>query len=199
MGIQKLSPDEFANFSPQHKELSSFWKSYFSSLSAKLNKLFFKHMREQVSVRFVHRDIVKVQDYIDHMAEDSIVHAFKMYPQHELGFLHLSQDLSNYMLNTMLGGTGVQSSVNHSNTPTDLLLLGNFLTEMMDVLLAQFKVEGRIMEFEVVEEETALIHVNSQHVDKLISIQQFSITTPNQTFVFDIAFSNKVLDSFSLI
>jgi flagellar motor switch protein FliM len=199
MGIRKLSAHELANLAPQHKELSAFWKSYFSSLSANLTKLFFQHIREHVNVQFVHRDVVKVNDYFDHMDGDSIVHTFKIYPQGELGFLHLNEDLSNYILNSMLGGGAVETKVHHVNTSTDLVLLGNFLTGMMEVLLTQFKVENRVVEFEVIEEDAALIQVNSLHIDKLMSIQQFSIMTPTNTFVFDIAFSSRVLDSFLLV
>lgn len=200
MEIRKLSPNQLANLTPSKKELSAFWKSYFSSLSSSLTKLFFHHLREQVNIRFVHRDVVTVADYFEHLNDHSVLHAFKIYPHNEFGFLHLSSELCDEMVGQMLGGASNTDSTNPRElTKTDLHLLNQFLTHMMDVLLRQFSHDDRTVDFEVIDDENTLMKISSIHAQKLISIQQFSITTPQKTFVFDVAFSSKILDSFSLI
>jgi flagellar motor switch protein FliM len=199
MGIRKISARSLANLDNSKKELSIFWNTYFSSLSASLTKLFFKHTQEQVSVRFVHRDIVKVKDYFDHLNEVSVVHSFRIQPHNEIGFLHLNDDLSNWMINTVLGGSDSQLDLSHQITETDLALLDSFLTEMMDTLLKQFQDENRQVDFDVIDEDLHLLKISQLHAEQLISIQQFSLSTPSHTFVFDIAFSSRVLDSFSLV
>ncbi len=199
MGILKLTPGEFQDISYTPKELSDFWKMYFSTLSVNLSKLFYKYTKEPVSVRYLHRDIVKGKDYLDAICDNSVIRPFKINPNTGLGFLFITDDLAAYFINSILGGREEDLVTGHLLTNTDFKLLENIMDDILVLLYNQLKEDNRNINFEVIDPGKVLFLSNSKEAHQLISVQQFLVVTGRNSFVFDIAFTNRLLESFVLI
>lgn len=200
MGVLKLTPEEFQHIKYIPKELSNFWKCYFAGLSISLNKLFFKYTCDNISVRYLHRDIVKGKDYFEAISGNSVIQPFNISPTGGFGFLFVTDDLANYFLNSILGGVQEESEeVSHLITSTDLKLLDNILDDILVVLLMQMKEKNKGIEFQKIGNEDSSVLTQINAADQIISVQQFLVVTNSNSFVFDIAFTNRVLEEFVLI
>lgn len=209
MGILKLTPEELKDISYSRKELSLFWQSYFSGLSVDFAKLFFKYSRETISVRYLHRDVVNGKEYLEAICDNSVIRPFELTPNHGMGFLFLTDELSNYFINSILGGRIVPSEIQgHFSQPfyprskmteIDNKLLENILDDMLKLLLNRLKESHREIEFRAIDPREVLFLKRSESPGPVISVQQFLVVNSTQSFVFDIAFSSRALENFVLL
>ena len=202
MAIYKLNAQGLQEVQYAPKELSEFWKLYFANISIRLNKLFFKYTRENITFRFVQRDIVTLKDYFKDIDQDAIIQPFSIKPYNDLGFMFMPQKLTNYLIENMLGGLASSEEatpIYRSTTDVDRKLVENIMDEVLTVMLMQFKEDHREVSFVKEDPGQVLFYSSSLDHNKLISIQQFMVMTPSNTFVFDIAFANRVLEHFVLL
>ncbi len=192
MGALKLQTEQL-NYIP--KELSDFWRQYFSSLSVDLSKLFYKYTHLNTMVKYMHRDIVKSDEYVQAVYEYSVMRSFKINPSGR-GYLLFSEQMCSYLLNMMLGGKA-------DNTPlsqrllshVDKNLLDNILNDILTVISKHFESSGFSIEPEANHSNVFLLPYGKE----MISVQQFMIVTGSHSFVFDIAFSYNTLESMVLL
>ncbi len=198
MGILKLTPHEIQSLSYTPKDLSDFWKRYFSNLSVNLTKLFFKYSHENFSVRYLHRDIVKTHDYLNSIDHQCVLKPFKINNGEGLGFVLLSTDLSNYLINSLLGAVSDEYGQGHILTTVDQRILNNVLVDMTKVIEMQMINDHKHIVFNEMNttDFEFLKFANKAH--DLISVQQFILVSGQHSYVFDIAFSNKLLENYVL-
>ena len=184
---------ETLNYIP--KELTDFWRQYFSTLSIDLTKLFYKYTHENTMVRYMHRDIVKSDEYIQAVYDYSVIRSFKINPAGR-GYLLFSEQMCSYLLNMMLGGQEDTTPLNQRLlSKVDKLLLDNILNDIMAVISKHFINSGFSIEPEAYDSNVYLLPYGKER----ISVQQFMIVTGSQSFVFDIAFNHKTLESMVLL
>jgi hypothetical protein len=199
MGILKLTPGEFQDITYTPKELTLFWQNYFATLSINFSKLFCKYTREPISVRYLHRDTVKGKQYFDAVFEKSVIKVFQVAPDRGLGFLFLTDDLTNYFLNSILGSSDMNYGRSSLVTNTSYKLLENILDDMLALLHREFKKSHRGVLFEEIELDKIPFLSHSNEAQQMISVQQFLVVSGSYSFVFDIAFTNSLLETSVLL
>jgi hypothetical protein len=198
MGILKLTPQEIQSLNHTPKDLSDLWKRYFSNLSVNLTKLFFKYSHESFSVRYLHRDVIKVYDYLNSLDHQCVLKPFKINNGEGLGFVLLSTDLSNYLINSLLGSDSDHYGQGHILTSVDQKLLNNVLVDMTKIIEMQMINDHKHIVFNNMG-TTDLEFLKFTHKGhELISVQQFLLVSGQHSYVFDIAFSNKLLENYVL-
>lgn len=195
----KIRPVNLTDIKYTPKELSDHWRRYFSTLSIDLNKLFMKYTYSQVSVRFLHREVFIFSEYLKHTSQNSVMLPFKINPAHEMGFIYIPGEFSEFLINALLGGKdGVPDNV-HYLTSFDEKIISNAMSDMawlVEKHLVQTQKELKL-------ELEPVLNINDLKstliVESTVSVQQFLIMTGESTYVFDLAFSNKFLESFVLL
>ena len=113
-------------------ELSQFWRQYFSELSLDLSRLFGRYAQKNISVRYLHRDVLLLNEYMTTTARSAVIHPFKVIPTGEIGFIYLSGELCNSLIHYYLGGQAERESENiHYLSHFDEKLLSCTLKDMV--------------------------------------------------------------------
>ena len=181
------------------KELSQFWRRYFSKFSIDVTRLLTKYTLQNLTVRFLHRDVFLMREYMQHTSSNSIIQPFKITPHQEIGFFYVTGELVNQIMHLMLGGSDQQQQKVHYLTKFDEKLMVNCLNDL--ILLAENHLRERDKEIQLIQMDPvdlSLLQVGFEG-EHLISTQQFLVMSGSQTHVFDLCFSNKFLESFVLI
>lgn len=199
MGIIKLTPGEFHDKTYTPKELTLFWQNYFAMLSINFSKLFCKYTRESISVRYLHRDTVEARQYFDAVFEKSVIRAFEVSPGQGVGFFFLTDDLSNYFINSILGGDAENFNSSHLVTRTDFKLLENILDDMVALLHRELRKSHRDILFLEIDQNKIPFLSHSNEAHRMMSVQQFLVVCGSYSFVFDIAFTNSLLEASVLL
>ena len=201
MGAQKLNLEEIQHLSYIPKELAQFWQAYFANLSVSLSKLFYKYSKENATVRYMHRDIVDAKTYFEAVGESSLIKSFALsHNADDMGFLLFSEELCYFLMSSILGGS---KSENYEFDRRKMGLIDPKLLEtVLDDILIVLKKEMSL------NYKNLFFHVLSNNTDKdlflylkkykIMSIQQFMCIIGNQSFVFDIAFTDKAIERIAL-
>lgn len=180
-------------------ELSEFWRRYFAELSIDFGRLFSRNTTQNITARYLHRDVIMLNEYMKSTSRSAIMQPFRINPENEIGFIYLTGDLCNALIHYMLGGSPNKDESVHYLTQFDEKLLGNILSEVTLLLERHLKKYNGQLSFEPLDP----IHLNLMEVgidgERLLSVQQFLLVTGQNTFVMDIAFSNKFLEGQVLI
>jgi len=192
--MKESTPKVFTPKEYKPKELSTLWKMYFSNISISMAKLFFKNTREHISVRYKQRNVVMSREYLDKLNPNSITFAFKINPINGTGIIFFSDDLANYLVNSFLGGLNSKVELNRELSSTDAKLLNNTLGDIYGLLLSQMKEDRIEVEFENIQPNLLNFVSNSSAANEMISVQQFVVEVANNSFLLDIAFSNRLIE-----
>lgn len=201
MGAQKLDLEEIQYLSYIPKELAQFWQAYFSNLSVSLGKLFYKYTKEIATVRYMHRDLVDAETYFEAVGESSLIKSFALSQNaNDMGFLLFSEELCYYLMNSILGGC---KSKNYEFDRRkmgliDPLLLETVLDDILIVLKKEMALNYKNLFFHVLSKNTDKDLILYLKKYKIMSIQQFMCIIGNQSFVFDIAFTDKAIERIAL-
>lgn len=195
--LKRIRLDEI-EYTP--KELSQYWRSYFAQFSVDVSRLFMKSTMQNSSVRFLHRDVFLLKDYLKQISQNSLIQPFRIKPHNEIGFVYLTGELCNHLIHFQLGGSEQKENSNvHYLTNFDEKLLSHSLTNLVALVETHLRSRDSSVLLEMLEP----IHLNMMEVsfkgNDLISAQQFLLMTGSNTHVFDLGFSNKFLESFVLI
>lgn len=196
MGVWKINPNDISSIKRTPKELSLFWRTYFSSISIEFSKLYFKYYRQNIPVQMVSRDIVRAKDYFNDLKSNSIIKPFQILPHGELGFIHFPDELANDLINRSLGGQSQAVPHQHEMTATDLSILEHQIQDMLQVLQSQFLDDNRQIAIELIDDQDVLLYANSLQSEQLISLQQFSVQLGTQAYIFTIGIANRLLEQF---
>jgi len=199
MGVLKLKPNDFEKLRQIPNDLSEFWKGYFAHVAIDLNRLFFKYTQEPMTIKYLHRDVIRAKDYFATISEFSVIKPFNISPMKGIGFFYFTNDLCNYFIDCLLGGSDKNQTQSRPITSTDQKVLEHILNDIMITLQKQMEAENRVIDFESVDPKDVSLFTNSQAAEQYISVQQFLVVNGHRTFVFDIAFSNRILEEFLLI
>ena len=200
MGVLKYDLTEMESISYTPKELSDFWKIYFSTISVGLNKLFCKYSHENVSVRYLHRDVIKTGKYLESVYENNVIRSFAIKPYHAQGHIFIPDDMCLHFINKLLGGqTNYGLSADHILTKVDVKILENVLDDIMAMTRIELGQRFKGLEFEVIDEDVFSHELCSAKTPGFLSVQQFLYIAGSQSFVFDIAFTNRFLEQYTLI
>lgn len=196
MGVWKIKGHDWSTIKNSSKELSSFWKSYFSNISIAFGKLYFDYTETYTGVHLVSRQIVRARDYFENMQDDEIVHPFAIIPHGELGFIHIPTDMGNFLIQ-LIHGEGKKS--NGDISAADMRLIEDLILRKVEVLRSQFLGGGESINIQLVEKDDVLLFANSFHSEQLVSLQLFSFQAHDKTFVFTIGMANRMLEQFVII
>ncbi len=199
MGVYKLKLQDFQNLQKPVQDLSEFWKGYFAGVAINLNHLFFKYTHQNVSVKYLHRDVIKGKDYLATMGQNSVIRTFKVEPHQGTGLFYLNNDLCNHLIDCLLGGGEKHATKEHVSTSVDQKILDHVLQDMLVVLQKQLTMDGRVLELKAAKTIDLNLFAMSAAAEQIISVQQFVVLSGNSSYVFDITFTNRVLEEFLLI
>ncbi len=199
MGVHKLSAQDLVNYQKAPRDLSDFWKNYFANLSITISKLLFKYTRENISVRYLHRNVINASAYFATTTPNSVIKPFKITPHDAIGFFYLTNDLCNHLIDSLLGGGENNPTENHIITNTDQRILETILKDLTVILEKQMQEDGREISFQDIDPKNVSLFTNSTAAQQDISVQQFVVFSGGRTFVFDIAFTNRILEEYLLL
>ena len=181
-------------------ELSQFWRQYFAQLSLEFGRLFDRYCQQNVSVRYLHRDVLMLNEYLKTTSRSAVIHPFKVKPTGEIGFIYLTGDLCNALIHYYLGGRAQSEKDNiHYLSSFDEKLLSHTLNDMVRLIernLFSEKEQIKLESFSTFHLDLMEAGIQSK---SLLSVQQFLISTGQNTHVIDIAFSNRFLEGRALI
>ncbi len=200
MGIYKLNPEDFANLKVIPRELSAFWKTYFAKFSVNMSRYLFRYLKENVSVKFINREVLSLKDYLGQQQSLNSVHPFHIYPHNEIGLINFSPKLINYLVHSALGGTNKYPLDKREEvSEVDVALVANIISGVMDILTNQFAEENREIVFELDDDSAVEFFQAGVDSNRLVSVQQFIFQVGAYVYDFDVVISNSVLDRFSIV
>lgn len=200
MGIWKLKPHDWTSLKQPPKELTHFWKTYFSNLSIDFSKYYFRLTRDYVRVQMTHRQTLRAKDYFQDLCENEVIRPFLILPHGELGFLHIPNDMANYLIDKLLGANIQKNCTNyHELTTTDISLLEKVVIDKIKLVHSQFLDDSRGISIELIDENDVLLSANTLSSEQLISVQYFTYQVGDKSFVFTFALANRLLEQFILI
>lgn len=196
MAVVKLTPEQLVGLRSKPK-LSKFWESYFNQITVELNKVFFGLFRRQTYVRFMHVDVVKIHDYIEHQ-NHSIIQFFKIQPHNSLGFYSIPYDTVDLLLNQLLGGRA-GLPVKRDITNVDESIIEIVTTRLAHALEAPFVQNNRKMKFDFIDLDQRVVGGHYNGHDEYICVGQYVIQIGNEYYSLDMAFINNFLNKFSVV
>jgi flagellar motor switch protein FliM len=199
MGVWKIKGHDWSTIRNSPKELSSFWQSYFSNISVAFSKLYYEYTQVYTRIQLVNRQIVKARDYFEHLKENEILRPFIIIPHGELGFIHIPNEMADFLINNFLGGRSEFVATGREISTIDAALLNDLIYKKVQVLKSQFLGGGDSIDIQLIAENDILLYANSFHSEQLISLQEFSIQFENKTFVFTAGLGNRMLEQFVVI
>lgn len=180
-------------------ELSEFWRRYFAELSVDFGRLFSRNTAQNITARYLHRDVLLLNEYMKTTSRSAIMQPFKIFPENETGFIYLTGELCNALIHYMLGGQSSNDDTVHYLSQFDEKLLGNILSEVSLLIERHLKKYNNQLRFETLDPvDLSLMEIGIDR-ERLLSVQQFLLVTGQNTYVMDIAFSNKFLEGQVLI
>ncbi|MAX66341.1 MAG: hypothetical protein QF441_05705 [Bacteriovoracaceae bacterium] len=200
MGAIKLTPIQIQELHQTPKDLSDYWKNYFSSWSLNLSKIISRYGVEHAALRYLNRDVVNSAKYLSSIEHDVVIQPFRVGSNGDIGFILLSQDFANHLVDSLLGGKTYKSSqrVLHFTTKTDRKVLENILADMVIVLGNQLQQNNHHFNFEIMEVDELDVISLQLLPQELISVQQFLFLGDERSFVFDIIFNKQFIESYVL-
>jgi flagellar motor switch protein FliM len=196
--VKKLTPQELVGLKRTPRELSTFWRSYFEKITLELNKQFFGLLKENLSVRYVHRDIIRVEDYLEDLNGSNQL--YTVLPQGSIGMLHFPTELVNYLLHHSMGGIEKYDFQGSRELGAlDQQMINHIMEKVVTVLSVPFEREARDMQISLIDQSANDLVIQGIAPDEYMSIQQFSITVHSNTFYFELVLSNQLLESFTLL
>lgn len=157
-------------------EFSQIWREYFSGLSIELSRVLEPYFEQEVTVRYLHRDVLFLEEYLRTTSQGPIFHPFKIVPSQDIGFLYLSGD--------------------------ELILLNTLddMTRLVERHLSkqETKRENRVRLEGLPIGQLKMMEIGFQ-AKTMLSIQQFLVVIGKNTHILDLAFSHRFLEGRALI
>lgn len=200
--MAKVKPVNLAEIPFHSNELSQFWRQYFSHLSLSFSSLLSQTCGQNITVRYLHRDIMPLEDYLKTAGKSSLIKCFRTNPGNEIGFLYLTGELCNSLIHFTLGGRISNDLDNvHFLTQFDEKLLTHIVSDMMKLIEKHLSTSDMDLPIELNAIDPVKLSLMEAGLEgkKIISIQQFLIATGQNTHVIDLAFSHRFLEGRVLI
>ncbi len=126
---------------------------------------------------------------------------FRLYPHGSLGFYHIPNETVQVIVNQLLGGVHYSTKMNAPYDPRELssvdqTVLNQVIQKLFDILQIPFQNENRVIEFEMLDSDSASIQMQNIHDNELVSTQQFMIEVEGENYFFDLVLSNQFLEKF---
>ncbi|MAZ49604.1 MAG: hypothetical protein CME65_13670 [Halobacteriovoraceae bacterium] len=167
---------ELNNTSFNKGEFSQIWREYFSDLSLELSRVLEPYFNEDVTVRYLHRNVLFLEEYLHTTSKGSIFHPFKIIPSQDIGFLFLSGDELNLVRALDDMTRLVERHLSKKETrQADKLRLESLPIGQLKVMEIGFQAQA------------------------MLSIQQFLVVIGKETHILDLAFSHRFLEGRALI